>query len=121
MSLSGVFKEKEFSTLKIMLCREIMKNKDVDWPNKFNTTSCDLNYEKYYNEDFSNNYLLSFYAPIYTIDRTGSLRKIEHQNELRFIVHQNKKISYIMDTKYVVVEDDSNIYILQKNMMLILQ
>ena len=114
MSLSGVFKEKEFSTLKIMSCREIMKNKDIDWPNKFNETSCDLNYEKYYNEYFSNNYLLSFYAPIYTIDRKGSLRKIEHQNELRFIVHQNKKISYVMDTKYVVVEDDSNIYYTSK-------
>ena len=111
MAISGVFKEKEFSTLKIMSCREIKKNKDVDWPNELNETSCDLNYEKYLYKKYSfNNYLLSFDAPLYTVDRKGNLRKIEHQNDLRFNVTQNKKISYMMDSKYVVVEDDSNIY-----------
>ena len=115
MSLSGVFKEKEFSTLKIMSCREIIKNTDIDWPNEFNETNCDLNYENFlYRNDFPNNYLLSFDAPIYTIDRKGSLRKIEHQNELRFIINQNKKLSYVMDTKYVVVEDDTNLYYTSK-------
>jgi hypothetical protein len=53
---------------------------------------------------------LSFDAPLYTVDRKGNLRKIEHQNELRFSVGKNKRISYMMDSKYVVVEDDSNIY-----------
>ena len=111
MSISGVFKEKEFSSLKIMSCREIKKNKDVDWANDFNEATCDLNYEKYLYKNYSkNNYLLSFDAPKYTVDRKGNLRKIEHHNDLRFKVNQNKKISYIMDTKYVVVEDDSNIY-----------
>ena len=111
MAISGVLKEKEFSTLKIMSCREIKKNKDVDWPNDVNETSCDLNYEKYLYKNYSfNNYLLSFDAPLYTVDRKGNLRKIEHQNDLRFNVTQNKKISYMMDSKYVVVEDDSNIY-----------
>ena len=111
MAISGVFKEKEFSTLKIMSCREIKKNKDVDWPNESNETSCDLNYEKYLYKNYSfNNYLLSFDAPLYTVDRKGNLRKIEHQNDLRFNVTQNKKISYMMDSKYVVVEDDCNIY-----------
>ena len=111
ISISGVFKEKEFSSLKIMSCREIKKNKGIDWANKFNEATCDLNYEKYFYKNYiSNNYLLSFDAPKYTVDRKGNLRKIEHQNELRFKVDKNKKISYIMDTKYVVVEDDSNIY-----------
>ena len=115
MSLSGVFKEKEFSTLKIMSCREIIKNTDIDWPNEFNETNCDINYENFlYRNDFPNNYLLSFDAPIYTIDRKGSLRKIEHQNELRFVINQNKKLSYVMDTKYVVVEDDTNLYYTSK-------
>ena len=111
MAISGVFKEKEYSTLKIMSCREIKKNKDVEWPNELNETTCDLNYEKYLYKKYSfNNYLLSFDAPLYTVDRKGNLRKIEHQNDLKFSVGQNKRISYIMDSKYVVVEDDSNIY-----------
>ena len=115
MSISGVFKEKEFSTLKIMSCRGIMNNKDIDWPFNFSETECDLNYEKFLNKNnFKNNYLLSFDAPIYTIDRKGSLRKVENQNELIFQVSPNKKISYIMETKYMVVEDDSNLYFSSK-------
>ena len=111
MSISGVFKEKEFSTLKIMSCYEIMKNKDIDWPFNFNESDCDVNYENYLNKNYiNNNYLMSFDSPIYTVDRKGSLRKVENQNELRFEVSSNKKVSYVMDTKYVVVEDDSNIY-----------
>ena len=54
--------------------------------------------------------MISFEAPLYTVNRKGNLRKIEHQNELRFSFAQNKRISYMMDSKYVVVEDDSNIY-----------
>ena len=115
MSISGVFKEKEFSTLKIMSCKEIMKNKDIDWPFNFNESNCDVNYDNYlYKKYINNNYLLSFDAPIYTVDRKGSLRKVEHQNELEFKVSSNKKISYVMDTKYVVLEDDSNIYYTSK-------
>ena len=104
MSISGVFKEKEFSTLKIMSCYEIMKNKDMNLNYNLNEADCDLNYEKYFSKNYINNiFLLSFEAPIYTIDTKGSLRKVEHQNELRFEVVQNKKISYMIETKYVVV------------------
>ena len=115
MSISGVFKEKEFSRLKIMSCREIMKNRDVIWPNDSNETTCDLNYEKFlYKNYIYNNYLLLFNAPIYTIDRKGSLRKVENQNELRFQINPKIQLSYIMDTKYIVIEDDSNIYYTSK-------
>ena len=81
----------------------------------FNETTCDLNYQKYLSKDYkSNSYLLSFDAPNYTIDRKGSLRKVPHQNELRFKVIKDKKISYLMETKYVVIEDDTNIYYTHK-------
>ena len=84
--------------------------KDVVWASPFNETTCDLNYHNYLSKDYkSNSYLLSFDAPNYTIDRKGSLRKVPHQNELRFKVIKDKKISYLMETKYVVIEDDTNI------------
>ena len=115
MSISDVFKEKEFSTLKIMSCREIKKCQNVNWAKEFDDSTCDLNYEKYWNKRYTfNNYLLSFDTPIYTVDRKGRLRKVEHQNELRFNVNQNIKMSYAIDTKYVVIEDDSNIYYTSK-------
>ena len=92
MSISGVFKEKEFSTLKIMSCREIKKHRDIEWSNFLNESTCDLDYEKYFEKNYINeNFLLSFDAPIYTVDRKGSLRRVEHQNELRFKVQNNKK------------------------------
>ena len=110
MSISAVFKEKEFSTLKIMSCSDIKKMKDVEWESPSNETTCDLNYQNYFSKNYkSNSYLLSFDAPNYTIDRKGSLRKVPHQNELRFKVIKNKKISYLMETKYVVIEDDTNL------------
>ena len=110
MSISAVFKEKEFSTLKIMSCSDIKKMKDVEWESPSNETTCDLNYQNYFSKNYkSNSYLLSFDAPNYTIDRKGSLRKVPHQNELRFKVIKNKKISYLMKTKYVVIEDDTNL------------
>jgi hypothetical protein len=92
-----------------------MKNRDVIWPNDSNETTCDLNYEKFlYKNYIYNNYLLLFNAPIYTIDRKGSLRKVENQNELRFQINPKIQLSYIMDTKYIVIEDDSNIYYTSK-------
>ena len=111
MSISDVFKEKEFSTLKIMTCRDIKKKKEVDWASTFNETTCDLNFENYFSKNYeSKSYLISFDAPNYTIDRKGSLRKVPYQNELTFQVIKNKKISYLMETKYVVIEDNTNIY-----------
>ena len=115
MSISDVFKEKEFSTLKIMSCSDIKKMSEVYWASPFNETTCDVNYENYLSKNYkSNSYLLSFDAPNYTIDRKGRLRKVPHQNELSFQVIKNKKISYLMETKYVVIEDDTNIYYTHK-------
>jgi hypothetical protein len=115
VSISDVFKEKEFSTLKIMSCSDIKKKSEVYWASQFNETTCDVNSQNYLTKNYkSNSYLLSFDAPNYTIDRKGRLRKVPHQNELRFKVKQNKKISYLMETKYVVIEDDTNIYYTHK-------
>ena len=115
MSISDVFKEKEFSTLKIMSCADIKQKKEVDWASPFNESTCDLDYEKYFEKKFlSEFFLLSFDAPNYTIDRKGRLIKVPHQNELSFKVVEGKKISYLMETKYVVIEDDTNIYYTNK-------
>ena len=115
MSISDVFKEKEFSTLKIMTCKDIDKMKEVDWADSFNETTCDSNFENYFKKNYiSNEFLLSFDAPNYTIDRKGSLRKVPHQNELYFKVSKDKKLSFLMETKYVVIEDDTNIYYTNK-------
>lgn len=115
MSISDVFKEKEISSLKIMSCEEIMKNPNMGWESRENATTCDINYQKYFNKDYKyDSYLFSFDTPIYTVDRKGTLHKVPHQNELRFKVTQNKNVVYAMDTKYVVIEDDSNIYYTHK-------
>ena len=115
MSISDVFREKEFSTLKIMSCADIKKMKEVVWASPFNESTCELNFQNYFNKNFfSDTFLLSFDAPNYTIDRKGSLIKIPHQNELNFRVLKDKKISYLMETKYVVIEDDTNIYYTHK-------
>ena len=115
MSISDVFKEKEFSSLKIMSCNDIKKKSEVNWASQFNETTCDIHYQKYLSKNYkSNSYLLSFDAPNYTIDRKGRLRQVPHQNELRFKVIKDKIISYIMETKYVVIEDDTNIYYTHK-------
>ena len=115
MNIIDVFKEKEFSTLKIMSCSDIKKMKEVDWASPFNETTCELNFENYFNKKyFSDTFLLSFDAPNYTLDRKGSLMKVPHQNELNFKVTKDKKISYLMETKYIVIEDDTNIYYTHK-------
>ena len=115
VSISDVFKEKEFSTLKIMSCSEISNMEEVYWASPFNETTCDINYKNYLSKNYkSNSFLLSFDAPNYTIDRKGSLRKVPHHNELRFKVVKDKKLSFLMETKYVVIEDDTNIYYTHK-------
>ena len=115
MSISDVFKEKTKSSLKIMSCKELQNIQNIEWVSPRNATSCDSNFERYFiNNYVSNNYLFSFDAPIYTVDRKGNLQKVSHQNELRFKVENNKKFSFVMDTKYVVIEDDSNIYYTNK-------
>ena len=77
MSISDVFKEKEFSSLKIMSCNDIKKKSEVNWASQFNETTCDIHYQKYLSKNYkSNSYLLSFDAPNYTIDRKGRLRQV---------------------------------------------
>ena len=115
MSISDVFKEKEFSTLKIMSCDDIKQMKEVDWGSPLNESTCNLNYQNYFKKNYaSDSFLLSFDAPKYTIDRKGSLIKVPHQNELVFKVIKDKKISYLMETKYVVIQEDTNIYYTHK-------
>ena len=115
MSIKDVFKEKEFSTLKIMSCADIKQQKKVDWESYDNEMSCNINYENYFKKEFlSNSFLLSFDAPNYSVDRKGGLIKVPHQNKLIFNVIQDKKITYLMETKYVVIEDDTNIYYTHK-------
>ena len=115
MSISDVFKEKEFSTLKIMSCDDIKQMKEVDWGSPLNESTCNLNYQNYFKKNYaSDSFLLSFDAPKYTIDRKGSLIKVPHQNELVFKVIKDKKISYLMETKYVVIQEDTNIFYTHK-------
>jgi hypothetical protein len=48
------------------------------------------------------------------VDRKGDLHKVPHLTQFNFRVKQNFHSSYSMDTKYVVIEDDSNIYYSKK-------
>jgi hypothetical protein len=137
MYISDVFKEKEFSSLKIVSCYELLKNDNTKWPkmniieenneNKKNLENEEMNsfdnsasmclpeYDNY----FTNNkkeglFHFSFETPIYTVDRKGDLHKVPHTTQLNFKVKENYFSSYSMDTKYVVIEDDSNIYYSKK-------
>ena len=140
MHISDVFKEKEFSTLKIISCNELLKNEFTKWPfekksaeknennniindNSFefdnSASMCLPEYENYYsflskNNLEENSFIFSFDTPIYTVDRKGDLHKVPHLTQLNFRVKQNFHSSYSMDTKYVVIEDDSNIYYSRK-------
>lgn len=138
--ISDVFKEKEFSSLKIMSCHELLKDKNVIWPfekkideneannnigfddysNFDNSASMCLpeydNYFTYLNENNLNesSFIFSFDTPIYTVDRKGDLHKVPHLTQLNFKVKENYFSNYSMDIKYVVIEDDSNIYYTKK-------
>jgi len=140
MHISDVFKEKEFSTLKIISCNELLKNELTKWPqesesieknennniqnnnsSEFDNSAsmCLPEYENYFsflnkNNLKENSFIFSFDTPIYTVDRKGDLHKVPHLNQFNFRVKQNFHSSYSMDTKYVVIEDDSNIYFSRK-------
>ena len=139
MHISDVFKEKEFSTLKIISCNELLKNEFTKWPQESNSieknenniqnnsrsefdnsaTMCLPEYENYFsflkkNNLKENSFIFSFDTPIYTVDRKGDLHKVPHLTQFNFRVKQNFHSSYSMDTKYVVIEDDSNIYYSRK-------
>ena len=140
MHISDVFKEKEFSSLKIVSCNELLKNENTIWPkegnglennegnnllkeNVFNfdnsASMCLPEYENYFsflnkNDLKESSFVFSFDTPIYTVDRKGDLHKVPHLTQLYFKVKQNFFSTYSMDTKYVVIEDDSNIYYSRK-------
>ena len=140
MHISDVFKEKEFSSLKIVSCNELLKNGNTIWPKEANgiennennilpkeniynfdnsASMCLPEYENYFsflnkNNLKENSFIFSFDTPIYTVDRKGDLHKVPHLTQLYFKVKQNFFSSYSMDTKYVVIEDDSNIYYSRK-------
>ena len=139
MHISDVFKEKEFSTLKIISCNELLKNEFTKWPQESNSieknenniqnnsrsefdnsaSMCLPEYKNYFsflnkNNLKENSFIFSFDTPIYTVDRKGDLHKVPHLTQFNFRVKQNFHSSYSMDTKYVVIEDDSNIYYSRK-------
>ena len=145
MHISDVFKEKEFSSLKIVSCYELLKNDNTKWPkekiieeenassnkNIFELDSfddfdnsasmCLPEYNNYFNNfTKESSFTFSFDTPIYTVDRKGNLHKVPHMTQLNFKVQKNYFSSYSMDTKYVVIEDDSNIaYFTMKRPVLI--
>ena len=140
MHISDVFKEKEFSSPKIISCEELLqKERNVIWPKIDNIEREDISdftFEK--NNEFDNSpemcfsakqkyfenvkkynlenidFVFSFDTPIYTVDRKGDLYKSQHFTRLSFNVKQNYLTTYSMDTNYVIIEDDSNIYYTKK-------
>ena len=142
MHISDVFKEKEFSYLKIVSCDElIQKESSVIWPkpdnyedynfnqndesiekpSKFDNSAvmCLPEYHHYFDNINKNNlenieFIFSFDSPIYTVDRKGDLHKTPHLTRLNFNVKENLYSNYAMDINYVVIEDDSNIYYTKK-------
>ena len=140
MHISDVFKEKEFSSLKIISCEELLqKERNVIWPKIVSIEREDISdftFEK--NNEFDNSpemcfsakqkyfenvkkynlenidFVFSFDTPIYTVDRKGDLYKSQHFTRLSFNVKQNYLTTYSMDTNYVIIEDDSNIYYTKK-------
>ena len=134
--ISDVFKEKEFSSLKIVSCYELLKNDNTIWPklkvidknnendkfenkemNSFDNSAsmCLPEYDNYFTNNIKDSsFIFSFETPIYTVDRKGDLHKVPHTTQLKFKVKENYFSAYSMDTKYVVIEDDSNIYYSKK-------
>ena len=140
MHISDVFKEKEFSSLKIISCDELLKKESsVIWPKLENLESgndfdeydennfekkfefdnspqmCLTEHSKYFENVKKHNlenidFIFSFDTPIYTVDRKGDLHKTQHLTRMNFNVKENLFLSYSMDINYVVIEDDSNIY-----------
>ena len=135
--ISDVFKEKE-SSLKIISCNELLKNDNTIWPKEIvkdkeddelnemlnfsyddsfdnSPSMCLPEYDNYFNNNPKGSlFTFSFDTPIYTVDRKGNLYKVPHVTQFNFAIKENYFSSYSMDTKYVVIEDDSNIYYSKK-------
>ncbi|MCQ2819387.1 MAG: hypothetical protein MJ252_19165 [archaeon] len=112
-----VFKDKEFSVLGMVSCRDIKQNKaKVRWENEDDIYTCNENVEEYFEKykpktssGIINNFILSFNTPIYSIDKKGNLQRIKHETEFPFAVKQNTTLFYSMETKYVVIEKNTNL------------
>lgn len=114
--ISDVFKEKEFSVLKIMSCKELKKYEFTIWEDEDDKKNCQDEYENYFYKNYpKNDFTFLFNTPIYSVDRSGRLQKTNHENEFSFAIEKNEYSSYSMETKFVIVEDDSNLYVNQKN------
>ena len=108
--ISDVFKDKEFSVLKIMSCKELNSYEFTVWEDKNDKKSCNENYQEYFKTNLNKkNFMFSFNTPIYSIDRKGHLQKTNHENEFAFTVTENKSSSFSMETKFVVIEDNSSL------------
>ena len=139
MHISDIFKKKEFSSLKIVSCYELLRNDNTKWPKEKiieeESISSDIKifdleeledfdnsasmYLPEYNHYFNNytkenSFIFSFDTPIYTVDRKGNIHKVPHMAKLNFKVKENYFVSYSMDIKYVIIDDDSNIYYSKK-------
>ena len=109
--INDIFKEKEFSVLKIMSCAELRKYDFAIWDSEEEKQNCNDNYENYFHKNYpKKTFTISFYSPIYSIDTKGNLQKTEHTDELSFIVNENIINSYLTSTKFIILEDNSNIY-----------
>ena len=96
---------------------------NINFDNNLNfdnsASMCLPEYDNYFNHLNHNNikessFTFSFDTPIYTVDRKGDLHKVPHLTQLNFKVRENLFSNYSMDIKYVVIEDDSNLYYTKK-------
>ena len=109
--INDIFKEKDFSVLKIMSCSELKKYDFAIWENEEEKENCLDDYENYFHKNYpKNTFTFSFNSPIYSIDTKGNLQKTNHEDEFSFIVNNNIKNSYKAETKFIILEDNSNIY-----------
>ena len=109
--INDIFKEKDFSVLKIMSCSELKKYDFAIWENEEEKENCLEDYENYFHKNYpKNTFTFSFNSPIYSIDTKGNLQKTNHEDEFSFIVNNNIKNSYKAETKFIILEDNSNIY-----------
>ena len=108
--ISNVYKDKNFGTVKLMTCKELKKYDFTNWQDTNDYNQCLDNYEFYFSEYQNNNFIFSFDVPIFSVDRKGNLQKTPHLIEFPFVLEKDKKIIFTSDSKFVVIEDDSNLY-----------
>jgi hypothetical protein len=107
--ISNVYKDKNFGTVKLMTCKELKNYDFVNWKDEKEYNECLENYENYFSQYENNNFIYSFNVPIFSVDRKGNLQKTPHEIEFPFNLEKNKKNIFTSDSKFVVIEDDSNL------------